>query len=230
MKDLTPVLAHDATRLAFDCSVMGLSVALLHKGRVFSVQEHSANKQTAQLMVMIEGVLTQAGIGYDEVSTLITTYGPGSFTGIRIGLAAAQGIVAARNMDVMILTSLQAVAMSVVAQCDDAAFWVALNAGKGEIYAQMFHVKQSVAAPQNAIALYSPEAFVPVLDSDIRVAGNTASLLVDIDSARWIAEATLPAAQDFVHHNAPFVDIHQLVPLYIRAPDAKLPSKAVVLE
>lgn len=216
----------DSTRLAFDCSLVGVSAALLHKGKLYHRHDHSANKQAGQLLPMIAELLTDAGIGYDAVDTLITTNGPGSFTGIRIGLAAAQGIVTATGMQTIPLTTLEALAFSMKAEDDAAPFWVAFNAGKGEIYAQLFHVKQAVPEALNDIALLSPADFIALYKNE-PIIGNAAALLPDL---AWHASLSLPAAKDFIHTLAPAQGTDCLRPLYIRAPDAKLPATALPLE
>lgn len=226
----TPASKDNTTRLAFDCSVVGVSVALRHEGRVYARRDYSGNKQAGQLLPMIEAVLAEACVGYKDITGLLTTHGPGSFTGIRIGLAAAQGILAAQAMEISTITTLEATGFSAIKRGITEPFWVAFNAGKGEIYAQLFHVKQCQPVFAGDIQLISPDAFMAMIASDDRLAGNAATLLPMIDADRWIIDAHLPDAADFVYANAPLTRPEALVPLYIRAPDAKLPAVPLPLE
>lgn len=222
------IISHDphknSTRLAFDCALVGVSAALLHEGTLYQRHDHSANKQAGQLLPMIQELLEEAGIGYGAVARLITTNGPGSFTGIRIGLAAAQGIVTATGMQVSAITTLEALAYS--AMSTDGPFWTVFNAGKGEVYAQLFHVKQAFPEALNDIALLPPADFMEIYEGQ-PVLGNAAALLPQL---AWLETHTLPAAKDFIHTPAPAQGTDRLRPLYIRAPDAKLPSTALPLE
>lgn len=198
---------------------------MLHGGKLFAQHDHSANKQAAQLVPMIEDVLAQAGIRYPQLERLITTYGPGSFTGIRIGLAAAQGLLAAMPMQLVTITTLEALAISVVSRGTDAPFWVCLNAGKGEIYSQLFHVKQAVPVAMSDISLMPPTHFALHYKKEA-LAGNAQALV----EGAWIEGLSLPAAADFIYTSAAPTDADALTPLYIRAPDAKLPAVPLPLE
>lgn len=214
--------------MAFDCSVVGVSVALLHGETLYSRHDHSGNKQAGQLLPMIDAVLSEAGVAYGEVDTLITTHGPGSFTGIRIGLAAAQGILAVQPARIIALTTLEALALS-AARRGHHAFWTCFNAGKGEVYCQLFHVKHAQPEAASGIMLLSPDAFTALAGAGAVIAGN-ACALIPLSSLQWLDAVTLPDAQDFVYTTAPYSSFEALVPLYIRAPDAKLPAVSLPLE
>ncbi len=227
--DYSPRMHKESTRLAFDCSMVGVSAALLHQGRCYERHDHSANKQASQLLPMISSLLEEAGIHYSAIETLVTTYGPGSFTGIRIGLAAAQGLLAAVPMQVVALTGLEAMAISAAHTGLEGKLWVCASAGKGEIYAQLFHVKQAEYKALNDIALLSPSDFLAVYANEA-LAGNAAALLPSITPDSWQPNITLPHAADFISSNHPASPVEALVPLYIRAPDAKLPAVPLPLE
>lgn len=217
-------LHKNTTRLAFDCALAGVSVALLHEDMLYHRHDCSANKQAGQLLPMIADLLEEAGITYHDVERLITTNGPGSFTGIRIGLAAAQGIVTATGMQVSAITTLEALAYSGTVIKEP--FWTVFNAGKGEVYSQLFHVKQGIPLALNETSLLSPADFMKKYAME-PVLGNAAALLPNL---AWDASLTLPTAKDFIHTTAPSDSTECLRPLYIRAPDAKLPASALPLE
>ena len=78
--------------LAFDCAVSGLGIAVMRDGiRVAGLAEDGRD-QAARLLPAIETVLGEAGVGRRELSLIAVTIGPGSFTGVRVGLAAARGL------------------------------------------------------------------------------------------------------------------------------------------
>jgi len=78
--------------LAFDCAVSGLGLAIVRDGLRLAVLTESGRDQAARLLPAIETVLGEAGIGRRELSLIAVTVGPGSFTGVRVGLAAARGL------------------------------------------------------------------------------------------------------------------------------------------
>src|SRR5258708_28881455 len=78
--------------LAFDCAVSGLDVALVRDGRRLAGMSEGGRDQAARLLPAIATVLGEADIGRRELSLIAVTIGPGSFTGVRIGLAAARGL------------------------------------------------------------------------------------------------------------------------------------------
>ena len=78
--------------LAFDCAVTGLSVAVVRDGVQLASHREEGRDQAARLLPAIAETLRAAGVERREVSLLAVTVGPGSFTGVRVGLAAARGL------------------------------------------------------------------------------------------------------------------------------------------
>ena len=85
--------------LAFDTSGDQCSAAVWRDGSVVaSLSEQMVRGHTEALMPMLSTVLQKSDCSYDELNWLAVTIGPGSFTGIRTGLAAAHGISLAQNL------------------------------------------------------------------------------------------------------------------------------------
>jgi tRNA threonylcarbamoyladenosine biosynthesis protein TsaB len=80
------------TVLAFDCAVSGMSVAVVRDGVRLAGLAEAGRDQAARLLPAIESVLAEAGVDRRDVSLIAVTVGPGSFTGVRVGLAAARGL------------------------------------------------------------------------------------------------------------------------------------------
>jgi tRNA threonylcarbamoyladenosine biosynthesis protein TsaB len=81
-----------AVILAFDCAVAGLSVALVRDGRPLAALTEAGREQSARLLPAIDGLLRDASIMPRDLVLIGVTVGPGSFTGVRVGLAAAHGL------------------------------------------------------------------------------------------------------------------------------------------
>jgi tRNA threonylcarbamoyladenosine biosynthesis protein TsaB len=81
--------------LAFDCAVSGLGVALLDEGACLAARREGGRDQAARLLPVVAEVLAEARVERRALSLIATTIGPGSFTGVRVGLAAARGLALA---------------------------------------------------------------------------------------------------------------------------------------
>ena len=80
------------TVLAFDCAVSGMAVALVRDGERLAARAEAGRDQAAHLLPAIDAVLVEAGIDRRMIDLIAVTIGPGSFTGVRVGLAAARGL------------------------------------------------------------------------------------------------------------------------------------------
>src|SRR5664279_512975 len=78
--------------LAFDCAVSGLAIAIVGDGTRLAGIAEEGRDQAARLLPAISAALDEAGVGRRELSLIAVTIGPGSFTGVRVGLAAARGL------------------------------------------------------------------------------------------------------------------------------------------
>jgi tRNA threonylcarbamoyladenosine biosynthesis protein TsaB len=81
--------------LAFDCAVQGLSVAVVRDGVALACQREEGRDQAARLVPAIADALHEAGVEKRALSLIAVTIGPGSFTGVRVGLATARGLAVA---------------------------------------------------------------------------------------------------------------------------------------
>lgn len=81
-----------STVLAFDCAVSGLGVAIVRDGACLAGIREEGRDQSARLLPAIVAALEQAGVTRREIDMIAVTVGPGSFTGVRVGLAAARGL------------------------------------------------------------------------------------------------------------------------------------------
>lgn len=139
--------------LALDAALGPGSVAIARGGEVVVFREITEREQqAAQLVPLMEAALQEARITYHNLDKIVCSVGPGSFTGIRIGLATARGVGFATGKRVIGISSLAAAAL---ATGRETAY---LPAGKGECYTQRFHMEN--LSPLGDISLI-PEADAP---------------------------------------------------------------------
>ena len=171
------------TLLAIDTAAPRLQLALLRGDVVDTLIEDMATGQAERLFPALEDLLKRSATAYADLDRVAVTTGPGSFTGLRIGLSAARGLGLALGIPVIGVPSL--VALSLAAQCDPVA--VLLDARRDEAYVQAF------SGP--AIPIGAP-ALLPMAETRARVpqgAGLITSPLVDIAALARFAATADPA-------------------------------------
>ncbi|MDB5550268.1 MAG: tsaB [Rhizobium sp.] len=118
---------------------------------VASISETLGKGHAERLIPMIDEVLTQAGMTLQQMTRIAVTVGPGSFTGIRVGVAAARGFALSLGIPAIGVTTLEVVAEQALEIGPPAPVVAAIDARRDEIFAQVF-------APDGE-ALTEPEAY-----------------------------------------------------------------------
>lgn len=120
--------------LALDASTEACSVALQLDGKVSASYELCPQSHSLRLLPMIDDLLKGAGIELADIDGLIFGQGPGSFTGVRIGVGVAQGLAFSANLPVVGVSSLQAMAQQAYSQHDQKQVIAAIDARMSEVY------------------------------------------------------------------------------------------------
>jgi tRNA threonylcarbamoyladenosine biosynthesis protein TsaB len=122
--------------LALETATESCSAALLVGERLLSRSEIAPRRHAELLLPMCEDLLAEAGLARHDLDALAVGCGPGAFTGVRLAIAAAQGIALALDVPVVTVSSLAALAM--LAPANGAAILAVIDARMGEIYAGAF--------------------------------------------------------------------------------------------
>ena len=120
--------------LAMDTSTKQAGIALYEgaRGLVAEYNWHSANRHTEELMPAVAQMLAQAGVAPGALRSVAVALGPGSFTGLRVGLAAAKGLALAHGLTLLGIPTLDVVAYPHQAQ--PVPIIAVLQAGRGRVY------------------------------------------------------------------------------------------------
>jgi tRNA threonylcarbamoyladenosine biosynthesis protein TsaB len=125
--------------LAFDCAVSGASAAVLRDGGLRAERVHEgARGQAERLVPLLEEALAAAGLGYADLDALAVTVGPGSFTGIRVGLATARGLMLATGLPCAAATTLEVLAAAAGPPAPGEAVTAAVDSRRGDLFVQAF--------------------------------------------------------------------------------------------
>ena len=128
--------------LAFETSAKAASAALLEDGKLLGESYQNTGLTHSQtLMVMAENLLRQCGKTVADVSAVAVAAGPGSFTGVRIGVAAAKGFAWGRQLPLYGVSTLEAMAYHGLAAGEGALVCAAMDARRSQIYNALFEIR-----------------------------------------------------------------------------------------
>jgi len=214
--------------LAIDTALDACAAGVLDTdaGKLIARQSEAMKRGHAEaLMPLIARVIKEAGVGFAALDRIAATTGPGSFTGLRVGLSAARGIALAANKPAVGVTTLTAYAAPVVSESGEHPVISAIDARHGHVYFQVVSGDGSSLIRPRVGPI--EEALGAARFGAAHLVGNAAQILSD----RWPADAPPPFKVDA--QAAPDITWVAWVgaavspnsaparPFYLRAPDAK---------
>jgi tRNA threonylcarbamoyladenosine biosynthesis protein TsaB len=216
--------------LAIDTALEACSVGVSAGSRLVLVSEVIGRGHAERLMGMVTEAMADAGFAFPALDRIAVTIGPGSFTGVRVGIAAARGLALVIGCPVVGVSTLAVHAASARETVGAKPVLVALDARRSEVYAQGFDGAGKALGPAE---VGPPADFAARSGGDVLLAGSGGAL---------IASFIGPDAVSRIVHNRSAPDIAALLrlgaategsftpprPLYVRAPDAKPQAAAAV--
>ena len=218
--------------LAIDTALDARAAAVLdtEAGQLIAQESQAMKRGHAEaLMPLIGRVIAASGTAFASLGRVAVTTGPGSFTGLRVGLSAARGIALAANIPVVGVTTLTAYAAPIVSQNAEHPVISVIDARHDQVYLQVVSGNGSALVRPRVAPM--EEALEACRFGAPYVVGNAAGLLGE----RWPSQAVPPAGVDM----QPAPDIAWVGwlgaavspntaparPFYLRAPDAKPPKE-----
>ena len=164
--------------LAFETSAKAASVALTENGRLLGESYQNTGLTHSQtLMVMAEDLLKQCGKTVSDLTAVAVAEGPGSFTGVRIGVAAAKGFAWGRELPCYGISTLEAMAVSLGVY--EGHVCACMDARRSQVYNALFLVeagKVTRVTEDRAIALADLKTDLEHIDGPIFLVGDGAAL------------------------------------------------------
>jgi tRNA threonylcarbamoyladenosine biosynthesis protein TsaB len=209
--------------LAFDSSSTACSAAVWADGAIVARRfEAMSRGQAERLMPMIQAAMAEGGRSFADLDLIAVTVGPGSFTGLRVGLAAARGLALASDIPAVGVTSFDAALEALpLPVTEGRAIAIAIDSKRGDLFVQFYD--------RNRRALAGPRILTPAA---LRTAAPPGPLYVGGDGAALMA--VHPADETVLAPSAACIDaahvaalaarrdrttLLQPVPLYLRPAD-----------
>ena len=223
--------------LAVDTTATPVSCALVRDGRVLALNfAHTGLTHSQTLMPMVENMLCMAGVSVDQVDALAVNAGPGSFTGVRIGVSAVKGLAFAHNKPCISVSTLAAMAENIAA-VPGGVICCVMDARCQQVYTALFEKNDA----GDTARLSTDEAISieelgdrlralnkPVLltgdGSDIcfrQLAGSVSLLYQAPPSARYQNAAATAVLAERLFLAGETLSAENLLPVYLRLPQAE---------
>lgn len=206
--------------LALDTCLGACSAALTADGASLAwASEAMTRGHQERLAPMVREVLAKANIPAAAIDRIGVTIGPGSFTGLRVGLAFAKGLALALGQPCVGIGTLESLAASIPAGGGQAA---AIDAGRGRLYLQLFDRGQPLRAPGILTVEAAAARLVELRGAGaVTLVGPGAALLAHAVADADLIALTAPCALA-VARLAAGAPLAAPRPLYLRPPDARL--------
>jgi len=223
--------------VSIDSSTQLASVALADDDSIIAQFQFSANKAlSANLLPELERMLAVAGLAVGAIDLFACSIGPGSFTGVRAGVATVQGLSLATGKPCVGFSTLALTAMNF--PLASLPVCPLLDARKNEVYAALYDCSSLLPAPVIPDCVMGPEAFLDKLlattDSPVILAGDGAVRYREVISGRLGEKALFAPPFLGVGHaaNGAFLALHahqngqdlepgRLLPVYLRPSEAE---------
>ena len=217
------------------CSVaIGQDGQLLHQ-----VLETEAYAHTRVLTLLIDQCLQEAGLQMQDLEAIAVSSGPGSYTALRVGVAAAKGICYAMDLPLIAVPTLQSMAAALLPPDTsvDQVFVPMIDARRMEVYTAVYDAKLKLVQEAEAVILNREFFKAPLFgDKQIYIGGNgstKAQALFEGDNRlNWMeirCEAThLLALSEARYQQGQVEDIAYYEPFYLKSPNITTPKKKLL--
>ena len=190
-----------STILAIDTSTEACSVALLYRNEITHDFMISARDHTKKILPMVDNILNQSGCTLSQLDVIAFAQGPGSFTGVRIGIGVAQGLALGIDKPMIGVSTLMTLAQGCYRTTGATKVIPAIDARMGEVYLGQYQYQNQEWQAIIAECVIKPEdvkSKIQHIDNNYYLAGTGWQTYPDMLAEIKQSEVWLPEAQDLV--------------------------------
>ena len=185
--------------LALDSTAKVASVALCEDERLLGeLTINNGNTHSQTLLPMIEFLLNQFELSPDDIDVFAASVGPGSFTGVRIGVATIKGLSFGKKTPCAGVSTLEALAYNL---CDhDGLICPVMNARRQQVYTALFHARNGVLErlmPDSAIAITELDEKLSAYAEPVRLCGDGYDVTIPL-----LTHEVIPTSERYRHQSA----------------------------
>lgn len=218
--------------LLLDTSTDICSVAVANEYDVLSerIDDSGERKHAALLPLLIDSVLKDAGVNLHDISAIAYSKGPGSYTGLRVGLSSAKGMCYAKNIPLIGISTLEALAYSVEHPRPKDLIISMIDAGRNEVFQAVFTSDYKIYLPPSPKILENSSykeliresaSIYIVGDGSIKAKNILASSNIWVFGTIKMLSSYLYIAAKNKFLNSDFEDLAYATPDYLKAPEYK---------
>jgi tRNA threonylcarbamoyladenosine biosynthesis protein TsaB len=210
--------------LGIDTATPVISIALVEDDRVLAERSDTVTNNRTGLLTMIDAAFAAVGWRPLDLDAVAVGAGPGSFTGLRIGMATAKGIAFATGKPLWAVSSLAALAYSELARADSVPVVAVLDARRGEVYAGAYRRQSGRIEAVGEERVLPPSDLASLAPANARYIGDAASSYPELATlpGTW---GTTPTGADVARLALAGAHVDVLVggaPSYIRPSEAEV--------
>ena len=210
--------------LALDASTEALSIVLHYQGKTFHNFEECPQQHSQKILPLIDELLGKAGCKLKDLYVIGFGQGPGSFTGVRISVAIAQGLAYSTNLPLVGVSTLAVMAQQALEQFGANDVYSSIDARMGEIYFAQYQAKDGLMTLKGEERVFKPELLdATLIDINIDAAGvgtgfkSYPDSLTAFNNVTIQSEISLPDA----HYMLALVEAQYLAGKGVQASDAQ---------
>jgi tRNA threonylcarbamoyladenosine biosynthesis protein TsaB len=200
------------------------SVSLAWEGELLAIKEYNSASfsHSEQLHLFIKDVLEEAGVSLQRLSAIAVSKGPGSYTGLRIGVSAAKGLCYVLNIPLISTPTLKGMALQ--KEIASGVIIPMLDARRMEVYAAVFDATHTEVVPTRAVII-EPDSFAEFAEKGkVCVVGSGAAKCKDIlthpnfsfDDSLIPSSRTMPMEAYRKYQQGSFEDVAYFEPFYLK--------------
>lgn len=210
--------------LSIETTTTNCSVALAKDGTLIGLKEHSDKKysHSEKLHGFMKEVLEEAGHNFSDLEAIAVSKGPGSYTGLRIGVSAAKGLCFAQDLPLISTDTLRAVALQVDPKNYDFIIPM-LDARRMEVYTAVFDKGFNTLKPTEALVLEEDSFEKYLKNGKVCFIGNGALKFKNLCSSdKAVFEESLPSSKEMIamaegkFQNKDFENLAYFEPYYLK--------------